>query len=57
MFIKSNYKNSAGQVAIIVLLVSAVMLTMGLSMSRKESIDIKIDTNDELLKKAFDAAE
>ena len=49
--------NNKGQVAIIVLLVSAVMLTMGLSMSRRESVEIKIDTNDELLKKAFDAAE
>ncbi|MFA7300931.1 MAG: hypothetical protein WC069_01290 [Candidatus Shapirobacteria bacterium] len=46
-----------GQVAIIVLLVSAVMLTLGLGMSKKESVNVKINTNDELLKKAFDTAE
>lgn len=46
-----------GQVAIIVLLVSAVMLTLGLSMSKNETVEIKINANDESLKKAFDAAE
>jgi hypothetical protein len=46
-----------GQVAIIVLLVSAVMLTMGLSMAKKATVETKIDINDELLKKAFNAAE
>jgi len=46
-----------GQVAIMVLLISAVMLTLGLSMSKKEMTNIKIATNDELLKKAFDTAE
>jgi len=46
-----------GQVAIIVLLVSAVMLTMGLSMSKRTTVETKIDINDELLKKAFNAAE
>lgn len=46
-----------GQVAIIVLLVSAVMLSMGLSMSKSENTEIKINTNDELLKQAFDMAE
>lgn len=46
-----------GQVAIIVLLVSAVMLSMGLSMSKSENTEVKINTNDELLKKAFDMAE
>ncbi len=50
-------KQSKGQVAIIVLLVSAIMLSLGLSMSKKEVVDVKIATNDELLKKAFDAAE
>ena len=50
-----NYNN--GQVAIIVLLVSAVMLTMGLSMSKRTTVETKIDINDELLKKAFNAAE
>ena len=37
-----------GQVAIIVLLVSAVMLTMGLSMAQKSGSGNKIDINDEL---------
>ncbi|MEK7527835.1 MAG: hypothetical protein AAB574_02370 [Patescibacteria group bacterium] len=46
-----------GQVAIIVLLVSAVMLTMGLSMAKRAVVETKIDINDELLKKAFNAAE
>lgn len=46
-----------GQVAIIVLLVSAVMLTLGLTMSKNETTEIKLNTNDELLKKAFDSAE
>ena len=46
-----------GQVAIIVLLVSAVMLTLGLTMSKGETTQIKLNTNDELLKKAFDKAE
>jgi len=46
-----------GQVAIIVLLVSAVMMTVGLSLSKKATVETKIDTNEELLKKAFNAAE
>lgn len=45
------------QVAIIVLLVSAVMMTLGLSLSKKATTETKIDTNEELLKKAFNAAE
>jgi hypothetical protein len=50
-------KNMRGQVAIVVLLVSAIMLTMGLSLSKRTTIETKIDTNEELLKKAFNAAE
>ncbi len=57
----SNFKlqtrKNRGQVAIIALLVSAVMLTMGLSMSKKETTEIKVNANDEMLKKAFDTAE
>lgn len=60
-FPKTNFQkiknSSSGQVAIIVLLLSAVMLTLGLSMSKKESTSIKLNSNDELLKKAFDTAE
>jgi hypothetical protein len=55
--IKFKIWHQGGQVAIIVLLVSAVMLTMGLSMSKRTTVETKIDINDELLKKAFNAAE
>ena len=51
----NNLKN--GQVAIIVLLVSAVLMTLGLSLSKKSTVETKIDTNEELLKEAFNAAE
>ncbi|KKQ31860.1 MAG: hypothetical protein US46_C0001G0068 [Candidatus Shapirobacteria bacterium GW2011_GWF2_37_20] len=51
----SNYKR--GQVAIIVLLVSAMMMTLGLSLSKKATTETRIDINEELLKKAFNAAE
>ncbi|MFZ2153136.1 MAG: hypothetical protein WAV41_03705 [Microgenomates group bacterium] len=46
-----------GQVALIVLLISAVVMTVGLSVSRKTVVDTKIDTNEEQLKQAFNAAE
>jgi len=50
-----NYHH--GQVAIVVLLISAVMLTLGLSLSKKSTVETKIDTNEELLKEAFNTAE
>jgi len=46
-----------GQVALVVLLVSAVMLTLGLSISKQTVVNTRIETDDELLKKAFNAAE
>jgi hypothetical protein len=46
-----------GQVALIVLLVSAVMLTLGLSISKQTVVNTRIESDDELLKKAFNAAE
>jgi hypothetical protein len=46
-----------GQVALIVLLVSAVMLTLGLSISKQTTVNTRIESDDELLKKAFNAAE
>lgn len=56
--IKQKIKNfRSGQVAIIVLLVSALMMTVGLSLSKKATVETRIDTNEELLKKAFNAAE
>jgi len=48
---------SKGQVVLIVLLISAVVMTIGMSMSKKTVLETKINTDDELLKKAFNAAE
>lgn len=53
--IKNNLRK--GQVAIIVMLVSALMITLGLSLSKKTTVETKIDYNEEALKKAFNAAE
>lgn len=47
----------SGQVAIIVMLVSALLITVGLSLSKKTTVETKIDFNEEALKKAFNAAE
>jgi len=47
----------SGQVAIIVLLISALLVSVGLSLSKKSTIETKIDINEEALKKAFNAAE
>ncbi len=49
--------SKSGQVAVIVLLVSAVVLTLGLSTSRKSITDIKVNTDEESLKNAFNMAE
>jgi len=46
-----------GQVAIVVLLISAAVMTLGLSISKKTVIDTKIDTSEEQLKQAFNTAE
>ncbi len=53
--IKNNLRK--GQVAIIVMLVSALLITVGLSLSKKTTVETKIDFNEEALKKAFNAAE
>lgn len=50
-------KKEKGQVALIVLLVSAVVLSLGLSISRKTTVETKVDTDEELLKQAFNTAE
>lgn len=52
-----NIKQNKGQIAIIVLLVSAVILSLGLSASKKTVVDTKIATDEELLKEAFNTAE
>lgn len=54
---KRKVKGNNGQIALIVLLISAVILTLGLSISRKTVVETRIDTDEELLKQAFNAAE
>lgn len=53
---RKNYKQS-GQVVLVVMLVSAVVLTLGLSVSKRTVTETKIDADEALLKEAFDAAE
>jgi len=55
--INENRKQQKGQVALIVLLISAVVMTLGLSISKKVTTETKIDTNEELSKQSFNAAE
>jgi uncharacterized protein (UPF0333 family) len=56
--IKNKFiKQNKGQIAIAVLLFSAIVLTLGLSASRKSVTDIKINTDEESLKEAFNTAE
>jgi len=52
-----NNKQNKGQVAIIVLLASAILLTLGISASKQTVTDTKIDTDEEALKEAFNTAE
>jgi hypothetical protein len=52
-----NTKPNKGQISILVLLASAILLTLGLSASRKTIIDTKVDTDEEFLKEAFNTAE
>jgi len=52
-----NSKKEKGQVVLIVLLISTLLLTLGLSASRQTTVETKISTDEELLKQAFDAAE
>lgn len=58
MFIRVKDRiKERGQVVLMVLLVSALILTLGLSTSRITTTETKIDTDQEMLKKAFNAAE
>jgi hypothetical protein len=50
-------RKSKGQIVLVVLLASAVLMTLGLSASKKAVTDTKIDTDEELLKQAFNTAE
>ncbi len=54
---KKNIKQQTGQVVLMVLLASALILTLGLSASKQATVETKIETDQELLKKAFNAAE
>lgn len=47
----------SGQVALIVMIVSAVMMTLGLSISRRATVEIRVDSDEESLKQAFNVAE
>jgi hypothetical protein len=55
--IKKNREKMSGQVVLMVLLASALILTLGLSASKQTTVETKIETDQELLKKAFNAAE
>lgn len=46
-----------GQVILIVLIISALLMTIGLSISRKAVVETTISTDEELLKQAFNTAE
>lgn len=46
-----------GQIAIVVLLISAIVMTIGLSVSRRTVVETKISTDEEQLKQAFNTAE
>ena len=50
-------RKNSGQVVLMVLLVSALMLTIGLSVSKNTITETKIDTDEDLLKQAFNTAE
>lgn len=54
--IKNNEQNY-GQIAIIILLASAILLTLGLSASKITTSETKIETDEESLKTAFNTAE
>ena len=46
-----------GQIAIVVLLISAIVMTIGLSVSKRTVVETKINTDEEQLKQAFNTAE
>jgi len=52
-----RYAKHCGQVAVFVLLISAIIMTVGMSVAKRTVVETKIDTDEELLKQAFNAAE
>jgi len=57
LIMKMKNNKNQGQVAIIVLLVSAILLTLGISASQRTITETKIETDEEALKEAFNTAE
>lgn len=51
------FRQASGQVVLMVLLASVLVLTLGLSAARQTTVETSIDTDQELLKRAFNAAE
>lgn len=54
---KKLHIQASGQVVLMVLLASVLVLTLGLSAARQATVETSIDTDQELLKRAFNAAE
>lgn len=54
---KKLRNREGGQIVLMVLLASVLVLTMGLSAARQATVETSIDTDQELLKRAFNAAE
>jgi hypothetical protein len=52
-----NISNNRGQIALVILVISAIIMTIGLSVSKKTVVETKITTDEEQLKQAFNAAE
>ncbi len=57
LIMNKSLLKSQGQVVLMVLLASALVLTLGLSAARQATVETAIDTDQELLKNAFNAAE
>jgi type II secretory pathway pseudopilin PulG len=54
---KNKNKNQKGQVVLVVMLVSALILTLGLSSAKQATVETRIDSDEALLKQAFNTAE
>lgn len=57
LIMNKKIQGSRGQVVLMVLLASALVLVLGLSAAKQATVETNIDTDQELLKKAFNAAE
>lgn len=55
--LKKNRLKESGQIVLIVLLASALVLTVGVSISKRTVTETRIDSDEELLKQAFNTAE